>query len=136
MKKNKSQNKNNTLLWIGIAGIVVVIGIFILAMQTLKTSEPRTSTITNGEAQEIRMTVSTNGYEPNSFTVQAGKPVRWMIQGGNSMGCAAYLTFPTAGVNKRLQQGENVIEFTAPTKPGTYPFSCSMNMYKGSITVV
>jgi plastocyanin domain-containing protein len=89
-----------------------------------------------GPMQEIRMTAASSAYSPDSFTVQAGKPVRWVIEGGNSMGCASYLTAPKLGITKVLKKGENIIEFTAPATPGTYPFSCSMNMARGTITVV
>lgn len=85
--------------------------------------------------QVINMTQGDRGYSPNSFTVQAGIPVKWVITSKSQYTCAASLIMPTYNVSKNLKLGENVIEFT-PTKTGKLNFSCSMGMYRGSFTVV
>ncbi|MCC6563749.1 sulfite exporter TauE/SafE family protein [Candidatus Uhrbacteria bacterium] len=84
--------------------------------------------------QVIKMRV-TSGYEPNRFTIKAGGPVRWEIDGSQGGGCAMALVSRQLGIQKFLSKGPNVIEFTAPTQPGTYQFSCSMGMYRGQIVV-
>jgi plastocyanin domain-containing protein len=140
--KHKQQRKrtepSRTLLWIGIAGIILMIGLLTYLISKLSASAtPEQVNAPLGDSQEIRMAVnSREGYVPSTFTVQAGKPVRWVIEGSNSMGCAAALTSRQLGISKLIKPGTNIIEFTAPTSPGTYLFSCSMNMYRGSITVV
>lgn len=85
--------------------------------------------------QIIRMKQKAAGYSPNSFTVQKGVPVRWIITSESSYSCAASLIMPSYKISKNLEPGENIIEFT-PTKTGRIPFSCSMGMYRGSFTVV
>ncbi len=87
--------------------------------------------------QVIRMTVGGPGgaYDPDAFTVKAGIPVRWEIDGQNVGGCISSLISRQFGVRTLLRPGPNVVEFT-PTTPGTYAFSCSMGMFRGSITVV
>jgi len=85
--------------------------------------------------QVIRMVVGGDkaAYEPDRFTVKAGVPVRWEIDQRTSSGCLAYIVSRQLGINSLLKRGDNIIEFTA-TKPGNYTFSCSMGMFRGTIT--
>ncbi len=85
--------------------------------------------------QLVRTDLQPNAYEP--ITVQAGKPVRWIITASKSTlnGCNRELYIPEYDLTKRLEIGENVIEFT-PTQSGVYPFSCWMGMINSQITVV
>lgn len=85
--------------------------------------------------QVVRMAVGYAGYSPNQFSVRVGVPVKWIIDGSQGGGCAMAFQAPQLGIRQILSRGENVIEFTAPN-PGTYQFSCSMGMYRGSITAV
>ncbi|MFA6604215.1 MAG: sulfite exporter TauE/SafE family protein [Patescibacteria group bacterium] len=87
--------------------------------------------------QVIKMVIGANGaaYEPDTFTVQAGIPVRWEIDQHSRSGCLAYVVSAPLGINAPLGYGANVVEFT-PTNPGRFVFSCSMGMYTGIINVV
>jgi len=85
--------------------------------------------------QEIRMTQGDRGYSPNTFTVQKGKKIRWIITSTNPYNCASSLVVPKYGISKYLEKGENIIEFV-PTETGEIPFSCSMGMYRGKIKVI
>jgi sulfite exporter TauE/SafE/copper chaperone CopZ len=89
--------------------------------------------VENGK-QTINMDVVSSGYVPNYFTVKKGVPVRWVINGKNVFGCQAYFIVQKLGVQKTLQPGENIIEFT-PTESGPINFSCGMGMYRGQIEV-
>lgn len=85
--------------------------------------------------QVVQMEVTPYGaYSPSTLRVTEDVPARWEIFGANSMGCASTLVMPTFGIQKRLKPGENVIEFT-PTKSGTFSFSCSMGMVRGTMIV-
>lgn len=90
--------------------------------------------VMEGNEQVVKMSVSTNGYAPNVLTVVAGTPVRWDITGSNSMGCASSLVMRAFNVSARLNAGSNTVRFT-PTKAGSYTFSCSMGMYRGTMIV-
>src|SRR3989338_3975430 len=92
------------------------------------------TTIVDG-AQVVKMSVNYTGYRPNHFTVRAGIPVRWEIDGSNTSGCAMALISRQLGIQKFLNPGKNVINFT-PQEPGEVAFSCSMGMYRGSFTVL
>ncbi|MBI5126977.1 sulfite exporter TauE/SafE family protein [Candidatus Roizmanbacteria bacterium] len=92
------------------------------------------ASLENG-VQTINMRVVASGYVPNYFTVKKGIPVKWKIQGENVFGCQAYFIVPTLGVQKTIELGENLIEFT-PTAAGPINFSCGMGMYRGRIEVI
>lgn len=89
----------------------------------------------DGKEQVVNMAVEYGGYSPSRFTLRAGVPTKWIVDGSNAGGCLTVLQAPQLGVRKVLARGQNVIEFT-PQRPGTYTFSCSMGMYSGQITVV
>ncbi len=93
-----------------------------------------TASVKNG-IQTINMRVVTAGYLPNYFTVKKGIPVKWNIKGENVFGCQAYFVVPKLGIQKTIQLGDNLIEFT-PTETGTINFSCGMGMYRGRIEVI
>lgn len=91
--------------------------------------------ILNDGVQEVRMRQLSSGYRPNSFTIQKGIPVRWIITSEDQYSCATSLIVQKLGIRKSLQPGENTIDFT-PSDVGTIRFSCSMGMYTGSFNVV
>ena len=84
--------------------------------------------------QTLTMTQGASGYTPSELRVKVGVPVRWVITSESSFTCASNIIVPSLGINKNLKKGENIITFT-PTKKGDIPFSCSMGMYRGTITV-
>jgi len=83
--------------------------------------------VVNG-VQVVRMKVVGLQYSPSRFTVRAGMPVEWRIDGSGAQGCAQVITAPKIGVTEYLPtQGEKVIRFT-PDKAGDIRFSCTMGM--------
>jgi len=90
--------------------------------------------IENG-VQLITTQLTSGNYTP--ITVNAGVPVKWTIQAaeGSINGCNRKLIIPAYGVEKELEIGDNVIEFT-PAESGTFPYSCWMGMIRSQITVV
>lgn len=90
--------------------------------------------VEDGE-QVVNMTQAADGYSPNSFTVKAGVPVRWVINSTNAYTCAASIRMPAYGIAELLQPGQNIIRFT-PAQPGTARFTCSMGMFSGTFMVV
>lgn len=93
-----------------------------------------TTNVTDG-VQEIEMTQSSYGYKPNSFTIQKGVPVRWIITSEDPNSCASSLVSQQLGIRANLKAGRNVIEFM-PKETGTIRFMCSMGMFTGTFKVV
>lgn len=83
----------------------------------------------------ITLTDSAPYYAPsNVLSVQAGKPVRLLID-GETGGCRSVFQISGLNVQLLLNKAQNITEFT-PTKPGSYTFSCSMGMYRGTLNVL
>ncbi len=80
--------------------------------------------------QIVEMEQARFGYSPNEFTITRGVPVQWIVTSIDSNTCASSLVVPDLNIQRQLQPGENVIEFT-PTETGDLNFSCSMGMYRG-----
>ena len=91
----------------------------------------------DGKEQIARMSIGYNGYEPNRFILRAGVPTRWLVDAKQASGCLGVLQSPQLGIAPVVLRDEiNEIRFTAPQQPGSYAFSCSMGMFRGTITVV
>jgi plastocyanin domain-containing protein len=101
-----------------------------------QTGEKATGTATiNGNSQIATTEVGPNFYTP--ITVQKGMPVRWTVKAdeANLSGCNNEIIVPELGIQRRLQPGDTLIEFT-PQSTGVIPFSCWMGMIHGQINVV
>lgn len=85
--------------------------------------------------QVVTTGLDSGGYEP--IVVQAGIPVQWNIRAeeGDINGCNNEIIIPEYNVQKPLEVGDNIIEFT-PDKSGVIPYSCWMGMIRSQITVV
>ncbi len=92
-------------------------------------------TLVDGK-QLIQMEIASAGlYQPEVFQVMAGIPVEWQIYGPEFMGCFDTLISRGLGIQTRLSTGDNIVRFT-PEKPGSYVFSCSMGMSRGTMIVI
>lgn len=100
-----------------------------------KASANGTAVSNSSDVQVVRMTQGGNGYSPNQFTVEKGRPVKWIINSTNQFTCASSIVMPKYGISRGLQKGENIIDFT-PTETGQVQFTCSMGMYRGVFNVV
>ena len=88
----------------------------------------------NNGVQEVTLSVQGSSYLPNPIRVKKGIPVRITADIANMPGCSKSMVMPDFGIRKVVSASDNVIEFT-PTQSGTFSFSCSMNMYRGTIVV-
>lgn len=84
--------------------------------------------------QEIRMDVTRNGWSPDVFVLKRGVPVKWIINGKELTGCNSGIQVPKYGLEFKIKQGEQIIEFT-PSEEGTVTWSCWMGMIQGSFIV-
>lgn len=90
--------------------------------------------VQNG-VQTVSIDLQPNNYAP--IVVQKGIPVKFIINAKqeNINGCNNQVIIPKYNIQKSLEAGENVIEFT-PDETGTIPYSCWMGMIRSSIKVV
>ncbi|RJO59812.1 hypothetical protein C4546_00025 [Candidatus Parcubacteria bacterium] len=95
-----------------------------------------TNVVFDGQTQVVKTKFTPSGYSPETFTVKAGIPVRWEIDGaGYGGGCRSYFQVPKYKVGTYIKEGVNVVEFT-PTEAGRVSFSCGMGMYQGNFNVI
>ena len=107
---------------------------FINPQVTATTANDPNVTMENG-IQIVKMTQTSSGYSPHSFTIKRGIPVKWIITSKDAFTCAASIVSSKLGIRKNLEAGENIIEFT-PTEAGQVRFTCSMGMYNGVFNVI
>ena len=85
-------------------------------------------------SQRVEMEITGQGYSPKTIEVIEDIPVTWEIYGTEQLGCANTLVAPTFNITTAIEPGFNQVHFT-PTEPGTYVFSCSMGMVRGTMIV-
>lgn len=128
--------------------LVMVLGFFMLNNGFGMTGRNILPVMKYGKAAEGTNTVSmTSNVQiinievlPNSFApirVVKGVPVKWNlhVKPGNLNGCNNAIVVPGLGIQKKLEPGDNIIEFT-PTETGIIPYSCWMGMIRSQIEVV
>jgi len=87
-----------------------------------------------GDYQEVNMEVNRYGWEPNSFVLKKGIPVKWNIDVKELTGCNNEIYVKDYGLDIKLKKGLNVVEFT-PEEVGTVRWSCWMGMIPGSFII-
>ncbi len=126
------------ILLLFVFGVVAAIPILLsnAAQNTVGAQTGGTSIQLVNGVQEVRIHASTSGYSLTSFTVKKGVPVKILFSADKYAGCGRQLIMSDFGVSKLVGDNEEVpIEFT-PDKTGTFAYRCSMNMYRGTMTVV
>ncbi len=84
--------------------------------------------------QIIEMEVTRYGWNPDTFTLKTGMPVKWIINGKEITSCNNAISVPAYKLNFPVKKGLQTIEFT-PTKTGTINWSCWMGMIPGKFIV-
>lgn len=84
--------------------------------------------------QEIYMEATYYGYEPDSFVLKKGVPVRWVINGKEVGYCNDRIIIPEYDMEFSIKSGEQVIEFT-PEEEGVVGWSCWMGMIPGQFII-
>lgn len=88
----------------------------------------------NQGVQSATITVD-GGYEPSRVVVQAGQRVQLNFLRRDPSSCLEEVRFPDFHIAKALPLNQvTAVEFT-PDKPGTYTFTCGMNMFRGTVEV-
>jgi sulfite exporter TauE/SafE/copper chaperone CopZ len=84
--------------------------------------------------QIIEMDVLQSGWNPNSFVLQKGVPVKWIINGKEITSCNNAIQVPKLGLNFDIKKGKQIIEFM-PEEEGVISWSCWMGMIPGTFIV-
>ncbi|UCD25585.1 MAG: cupredoxin domain-containing protein [Gemmatimonadota bacterium] len=82
--------------------------------------------------QEIKVLVK-GGYEPDTITVEAGRPVRLLFYRDETAECSARVIFESLGIEKELPAFQTTAVDFNPEKPGDYPFHCGLSVLHGRV---
>ncbi|MCY7346161.1 MAG: cupredoxin domain-containing protein [Pyrinomonadaceae bacterium] len=95
-------------------------------------SENKTASIPEGA---VKVTVSSDGYEPASIKVKKGQPVKLAFTRTDANNCGGEVVFAKQNIRKKLPVGETVLVEFSPTEAGEINFACGMNMMRGKLVV-
>ena len=126
--------KKNTFLISAIV-ILVVASFFFLSGSNLKNNKFTGNAINNEEIQVVKLWVDGGQYvlEPSNLK----KDVLVVLEADVSRmpGCSKSVIISEFNVRKNFNSKDNSVKFI-PNKAGTFYIACSMNMYKGTFTVL
>ncbi len=91
--------------------------------------------IGSGDIQIVKIHVEGAQYVLEPSNVKKGVPVRLEADMSRMPGCSKGIIGAELGIRKTFSSGDNTLTFT-PNKAGTFYIACSMNMYKGTLTVL
>lgn len=86
--------------------------------------------------QSIEIHITPGGYSPQYFTIQKDVPVTLTVVSKDTYSCASAFRIPSLGISVNLQPSDKQTFTFTPKERGTIPFTCSMGMYSGVITVL
>jgi plastocyanin domain-containing protein len=127
------KNKN-TITVVGIGVLILVVAIFMFAGSG-NAKLNGNAINSNGEVQIIKLSVQGSNYVLSPSQVKVGVPVRIEADIPNMPGCSKSIVISSFNIRKTVTTTDNIIEFT-PDKAGTFNIACSMNMYRGTFTVL
>ncbi|MBU0667120.1 MAG: sulfite exporter TauE/SafE family protein [Nanoarchaeota archaeon] len=125
---------NNSLVLTGTGYDFSSISGFVTATGTKEMAVGSVLAVSDG-FQEIRMEVNRNGWNPDTFVLKKGVPVRWIINGKEITGCNNAIQVPKYGLEFNIKSGEQIVEFT-PDEEGVVRWSCWMGMIPGTFIVI
>jgi plastocyanin domain-containing protein len=126
-----------------IVGIIAIIAIFAFflsessgqALSTPISDQISTKQVNDQNAQIVKMHVEGSTYVFEPSTVKKGTPVKIEADISRMPGCSKGIVSAELGIRKTFSSSDNTFVFT-PSKAGTFYIACSMNMYKGTLTVL
>ncbi len=83
-------------------------------------------------AQRISIGFGPAGYDPATVRASAGRPIELTVDQGS--GCAAGFLLPELDIFADNTAGPATVQLE-PLEPGTYTFTCGMQMLRGSLIV-
>ena len=130
-------NKIATILILILSLVMLNRGLIALNIDLFKNNnygDYAKTTITDN-TQVIEFSLEYNNYK--DIIVQKDIPVKIIINVDEKYltSCNNEIVMKDFNINKKLEVGTNVIEFT-PSKEGVYTYTCWMNMIKNNIKVI
>ncbi len=104
------------------------------AQQDAMSKEAVPTAADEANAQVVKTTLSSAGFDPSIIKIKKGVPVKWVINGDRAEGCTDKIIVPSLNITQNIHAGDNIVTFT-PGAAGEIPFSCWMGMVRGKFIV-
>lgn len=115
----------STLL-VNLAGIALIV--FVVRWFWL--SRPKARRI---DQDVVDIVVDGGTYSPPRIEVETGKEVSLRFIRKDPSPCAEKVVFDDLGISADLSLGKPTVVVITPTEDGEIPFTCQMQMYRGSL---
>ena len=100
------------------------------------TASPRASAADGDmKVQEVRVTVTDTGFDPERLTLRVGVPARVTFTRTSDKTCATAVVFASLNLRRELPLSVPVTITFTPDKTGEVAFACGMNMLRGTLVV-
>jgi plastocyanin domain-containing protein len=122
-------------LWL--KGTVVGVSLSLIGLELwwFLLSKPKAKQVSSLQGiQEVTIVVE-GGYEPSRVVVNAGQPVRLNFLRRDPSHCLEQVNLPDFGIAQNLPLNQTTTVEFLPQRPGTFTFTCGMNMYRGTVVV-
>jgi plastocyanin domain-containing protein len=86
-------------------------------------------------AEGLEILVTNGVYEPDRIQLPAGEAATLYFRREDASPCAEYVLFPDLEVSAQLAVHERTPVRLPAAEPGEYPFTCQMQMYRGTLVV-
>lgn len=123
------------VLYLGIMSINGALTVFGSPI-TLQSIFSTTTQSQKQASQNIQIFITPHGYSPRNFTIKKGVPVQITLISKDTYSCASAFRIPSLGVSINLKPSDKQTIIFTPQHEGVIPFTCSMGMYSGAITVL
>ena len=84
---------------------------------------------------QLEILVKDGVYEPDRIQLPAGEPATLYFRREDASPCAEYVLFPDLEVSAQLAVHERTPVALPAAERGEYPFTCQMQMYRGTLVV-
>ncbi|WP_444882840.1 cupredoxin domain-containing protein [Microbulbifer sp. PSTR4-B] len=86
-------------------------------------------------SEQLQIVVKDGVYEPDHIRLPSGHAATLHFLREDPSPCSEWVIFPDLEISAELALNkETAVEIPA-AKPGKYPFSCQMQMYRGTLTL-
>ncbi|HET6373522.1 MAG TPA: cupredoxin domain-containing protein [Candidatus Polarisedimenticolia bacterium] len=87
------------------------------------------------ELRQVRIKVTSKGFEPSTVRVHAGERLTLLITRKTDKTCAKELVIPSLGTKEVLPLNKTIRVYIGAQQAGRIAFACGMDMIKGEIVV-
>lgn len=86
-------------------------------------------------SEKLQILVKDGVYEPDRIRLPAGEPATLHFRREDPTPCAEWVLFPDLEVSAELVVHRDTAVKIPAAEPGEYPFTCQMQMYRGTLVI-